>query len=191
MREPPSAGRLCLVLESSYQGGRQATRERGLLPFLLPALLSIFLLVWTIWIGVAAFTNADFAFEEWRTRYREWFGFAWLASSLVILVPCYLASIGLGLMAWTVREPEEAAERRSHWVMSLAMTAFLLLLTFGVRVMVTAWFPSPLLPPFEEVRGGPGVGLLAFCILSVAVLLFDRTVRRHSPYDSRGRSVRR
>lgn len=152
------------------------------MPFLLPALVSFLLLISSVWTGVTAFTEGEFPFSDWKTRYVEWFGFAWVASAAVILLPCYLAAIGLGFFAWTVREEPDAHERRFHWWMAVAMTLFLVLLTFGVRVMVTAWFPVPMHPPFDELSGGPGMGFLVFVILSLAVLAFDRVVRRLSPY---------
>ena len=72
----------------------------------------------------------------------------------------------------------------NHWPRVIGLCFVLVFLTFGVRVVVTAWFPSELYPPmdhlFHGVRGGRGIGICATVAAVAALVCLLKAVKELS-----------
>jgi hypothetical protein len=170
---------LLLILEAGVLVGikRQTRRDQKPYPLLIPACFAALLLVWTVWIVWTAFTKGLFPVVLWRTEYRHWFGLAWAVVALVVLLPAYLYAIGLGILGFLRRHWDEEVVEQNFWLVAITNTAFLCALTFGARVAVTAWFPEPMHPPFDDLVGGPLAGLLASAVLGLLTVFYYRVAR--------------
>ncbi|MCU0783748.1 MAG: TIGR03758 family integrating conjugative element protein [Verrucomicrobia bacterium] len=138
-------------------------QKRDLAP-LFPALIGLVLLGWGFWVTYTAITCGDLPVVGWHTEAKELFGLTWLIVFVVVLLPAYLYAIGLGWQS--LRNPVPASERpKRYWLAAFGVSVMLCALTFCARVAATAWFPSPMHPPFAELRGGWVSGLAATIIL--------------------------
>ena len=113
----------------------------------------------------------------------------WLTMALFVLAPCYLLVIGSCLHALftLARAPRAPAV---SCLVGAAQGVLVVLLTFGVRIAVTAWFPEELHPPFAETHGNPALGFAAtLAVLGLAVLVFN-VMARIPPLRQRARASR-
>jgi hypothetical protein len=138
-------------------------------PFLVPATVATLLLLRAVWLIFGAFSDGALPLVGWQTDHRIQFGLAWLSVAVFLLLPAYLGAIGLYILA--MREGESAApgQRENSWPGALLIAALLVVLTFCVRVTVTAWFPEAMHPPFHGITGGLVPGLIV-TLASIAVL---------------------
>lgn len=155
----------------------QTQRKRQPMALLIPGLFALLLLAWAGWITFTAFKEGSLPVVGWQTDRPRLFGAAWLVAFLVVLLPAYLYSAGLGLLGMLERPQGERPTDQNSWLVAIGFTALLGLLTFCTRVAVTAWFNEPMHPPLENFQGGLVSGLITTTVLGAVVLLFHRVAR--------------
>jgi hypothetical protein len=132
----------------------QTQRKRQPIALLIPGLFSVLLLMWAGWITFTAFKEGSLPVVGWQTDRAKLFGATWLVAFLLVLLPAYLYSAGLGLLGMLERPQGERLTDQNSWLVAIGFTALLGLLTFSTRVAVTAWFNEPMHPPLEHFQGG-------------------------------------
>jgi hypothetical protein len=161
--------------------------HRKNLASLLPALIGFVLLVWGIWVTYAAFAFGTLPVVDWHTAQNRRFGVTWLIAFVIVLMPAYLYSISLWWQSLQTTSPADQPQMAKHWPAAMGVSVLLCALTFSARVAVTAWFPSAMHPPFEDIQGGLVSGSLAtmiLLILEAGVLagIKHQTRRDQKPY---------
>lgn len=155
----------------------QTQRKRQPTALLIPGLFALLLLAWAGWITVTAFNEGSLPVVGWQTDQPKLFGAAWLVAFLVVLLPAYLYSVGLGLLGVLERTRGDRPTDQNSWLVAIGFTALLALLTFCTRVSVTSWFNEPMHPPLERFQGGVLSGVITTIILGAVVVLFQRIAR--------------
>jgi hypothetical protein len=155
----------------------QTQRKRQPMALLIPGLFALLLLAWAGWITFTAFKEGSLPVVGWQTDHPRLFGVAWLVAFLVVLLPAYLFSAGLGLLGMLERPQGERPTDQNSWLVAIGFTALLGLLTFCTRVAVTAWFNEPMHPPLDHFQGGLISGLITTIMLGGVVVLFHRVAR--------------
>jgi hypothetical protein len=135
---------------------------------LLPASVGLVLLVWGGWVMYTAFKYGTLPVAGWATDRKALFGLAWFMTFFVVLLPAYAYAISQGLQALRGNQTVAARPQRGQWLGAGSISLLLCALTFCSRVAVTAWFPSPMHPPFEDYQGGRMAGFTATIILLLA-----------------------
>lgn len=156
----------------------QTQRKRQPAALLIPGFFALLLLAWAGWITFTAFKEGSLPVIGWQTdEHPRLFGAAWLVAFLVVLLPAYLYSVGLGLLGVLERTHGVRPTDQNSWLVAIGFTALLGLLTFCTRVAVTAWFNEPMHPPLEHFQGGLVSGLITTTVLCGVVVLFHRVAR--------------
>lgn len=155
----------------------QTQRKRQPMALLIPGLFAVLLLVWAGWILYTAFKEGSLPVVGWQTDHPRLFGAAWLVAFLIVLLPAYLYSAGLGLLGMLERPQGDRPTDQNSWLVAIGFTALLGLLTFCTRVAVTAWFNEPMHPPLEHFQGGWIAGMITTSVLAGVVVLFHRVAR--------------
>ena len=177
-------GMIATVILLLVEGGvlfaikHQTQRKRQPTALLIPGFFAVLLFAWAGWITFTAFKEGALPVIGWQTdEHPRLFGAAWLAAFIIVLLPAYLYSIGLGLLGVLERTQGERPTDQNSWLVAIGFTALLGLLTFCTRVAVTAWFNEPMHPPLEFFQGGIVSGMIATTVLAAVVVLFHRVAR--------------
>ena len=155
----------------------QTLRKRQPMALLIPGFFSVLLLMWAGWITFTAFKEGSLPVVGWQTNHPKLFGSSWLVAFIVVLLPAYLYSVGLGLLGVLERPQGKRPTDQNSWLVAIGFTALLGLLTFCTRVAVTAWFHQPMHPPLEHFQGGLVSGLISTAVLGGVVVLFHRVAQ--------------
>ncbi|NOS71319.1 MAG: hypothetical protein HOP33_15470 [Verrucomicrobia bacterium] len=148
------------------------------MPLLLPGGFALILLVWAFWIAYTAFKNGSMPVVGWDTDHEKVFGFAWLTAFVIVLLPAYLYAIGLGILGLLERRNSNGQPvPQNYWLMAIAITSLLCLVTFCTRLAVTAWFPEQMHPPLEHFHGGIIAGIFATSLLALVTGIYYKFAR--------------
>lgn len=157
---------------------QQTQLKRQPAALLIPGFFALLLLTWAGWITFTAFKDGSLPVVGWQTdEYPRLFGTAWVVALIIVLLPAYLYSMGLGLLGVLERAQGERPTDQNSWLVAIGFTALLGLLTFCARVAVTSWFHEPMHPPLEHFQGGIVPGMIATTVLAAVVVLFHRVAR--------------
>lgn len=153
---------------------------------LLPGVVGIVLLLWSLKVVYTAFAWGSMPIAGWRTEAKGFFGFVWLAVFGIVLLPAYLYAIESAVRNWRSVSADSSRAPR-HTLAAWGVTILLVALTFAARVAVTAWFAVPMHPPFQRWTGGILPGVVATVVLlglELAVLagIRHQTRRGQKPY---------
>ncbi len=160
-------------------------QSRVLAP-LLPMIIGVILILWGLKVMYTAFSFGSMPIAGWHTEQKNYFGMTWFFVFFIVLLPAYLYAISYGLQEF-LRNPDALPLRkRSRWATAFGVVTLLCLLTFCARVAVTAWFSSPMHPPFEAFQGGilPGIFATVILLFVEAGVLFaikHQTQRKRQP----------
>lgn len=160
-------------------------RSRVFAP-LLPVMAGVILTLWGLKVMYTSFSFGTMPIAGWHTDQKNHFGLTWFIAFSIMLLPAYLYAINLGLSEFRRESGGSHPRLSSRWATSFGVVTLLCLLTFCARVAVTAWFPSPMHPPFEDYQGGvtPGIAATVILLLVVAGVLFaikHQTHRKRQP----------
>jgi hypothetical protein len=170
---------LLLLVEAGVLAGikYQTRRQQKPFPLLLPGVFALILLAWAGWTAYAAFTAGALPVVRWQTEHRQLFGWAWMLAFFIALLPAYLYAISLGILGLVERTTKDSPASVNFWLVAIGIMALLCLVTFAVRVAVTAWFPEPMHPPLGHFDGGLPAGCIATAVLGVVMVSFYRVAR--------------
>jgi hypothetical protein len=180
----------CLDNFPSFTGVRGASKSeirstmklKRAFAHLLPVGMGLWLLIWGLETIYTAFRHGAMAWAGWQTDAKGWFGITVLTAYFVVLLPAYLYAVSLGVRGYKKSVVEGGEHDGRWWLMTLGVSILLGMLTFCTRVAITAWFPSPMHPPFGAWTGGVIPGILA----TVALLLMEAGVLFSIKHQARG-----
>jgi hypothetical protein len=134
---------------------------------LLPVIVGMILMIWGLKVMYTSFRYGTMPLAGWHTDRKNWFGMTWLLAYFIVLLPAYLYAISLGLRGYCKPAEKVGEQDGRWWLMTLGVSTLLVALTFCTRGAVTAWFPSPMHPPFGILTGGVVPGIIATTVLLI------------------------
>jgi hypothetical protein len=152
-------------------------KQKNSRPLLIPACAAFVLLTLGVWDMHTSLVHGTFPLVGWETKHSTAFGTLWLIVFVVVLLPAYMYAIALGTLGVFGRNEEYQPAPRFYWTMAANITCLLVLLTFCVRVAVTAWFPSQMHPPLDDYRGGVVPGVIATLFMVFVAVTFYKVAR--------------
>ncbi len=131
---------------------------------LLPAVIGMVLLLWGLKVMYTAFTYGTLPTAGWHTEEKSLFGLTWLIVYVIVLLPVYIYALEPGWQSLRLRKAINEPPKR-YWLAAIGISVLLVTLTLCARIAVTAWFPSPMHPPFQQFQGGFANGAMATLVL--------------------------
>lgn len=136
-----------------------------------PVVISAILMVWSTCNIYFSFADGELPVVDWKTEHKVTFGMLWTFVTLFILYPIYLATFLMGISISKIDLVQRDQTGESPWFTATVLSVLVILVTFCVRVSVTAWFPTRMHQPFQNINGGPASGAVAL-LVSIGVMIF-------------------
>ena len=153
-------------------------KQTKTLPLLLPATLGLALLVLGCWNIHTSIFHGTLPEVDWHTEHSMLFGFLWVLTFGIILLPAYIFAIELGLLTLTEDEDGPETRRTSYWPLALGLSGLVCLVTYCGQLAVTSWFGSVLALPFVTIRGGLWPGMIAVALMGIILAATRRLLRK-------------